>query len=248
MLTDLHDVVGWTLHDAEGILQTLQLRPETRPDDFAQKSIEIRGNQHQLRSAGWTDERGTLNGKYCRMQSTKVDVAIMMIYPTTRPDLLPVFGAEWVVVGDRCHLAVLDVHPAGNHPELDRELTEVFGTIGERWQKEMPTVPDSPEWFREIAKPWAIFSRCTVDRVKVLREAYREYLQAAVDMFFQPRQPDCVGGADAESVVRYKRRQFDHSPGRDILRTTFGAEYAEAFLRWHCGPPHQTLQQTAGHD
>jgi len=237
MLSNLRDIVGWTFHDAEEILQPLQLRPEAVPNDFVQKTFEIHGNPYQLRSAGWTDERGTLNVKYCRMQSRKVDIAMLMVYPTTRPDLLPVFGAEWVVVGDRCSMAGVDVHPAGHHPGLDRELTEVFGTIGARWQAELPTAPDSPEWFREIAKPWAIFSSCTVNRVEVLREAYREYLRASVDLFFRPRQPDCEGGADAESVVRYKQNQFDHSPGRGILRTTFGAEYAEAFLRWYYGPP-----------
>jgi len=244
MSVALHDTVGWTLHEAEEILRPLDLRPETRPDDFARKTLEIRGNQHQMQSLGWTDGRGMLNGKYCRLQSKKVDIAILMIYPTSRPDLIPVFVAEWVVVGGQCRIAVLDVHPAGNDPVLERELAGVFGTIGERWQRQLPTAPDSPEWFRKIAKPWAIFSDCTIDRVGVLREAYREYLHTVVNLFYRPRQSLCEGGAEAESVVRYKRHGFEHTPGRAILRTTFGVEYAEGLLRWHFGPPNHAMQQT----
>ena len=245
MSSRLHDVVGWTLVEAEELLKPLRLIPENRPEELVRKNIEIRGNPYQLRSAGWTDERGTLNVKYCRMQSGKLDIAMLMVYPTTRPDLLPVFVAEWVVVGDRCRVAVLDVHTAGKQPNLDRELAEAFDPIGERRQKQLPTDTDCPEWFRELSKPWAIFSSCTIDRAGALHEAFREYLQASVDLYFLPRQSLCEGGPEADSVVKYKHYGFAHTPGRAILHTTFGAEYAEAFLRWHFGPPNQSMQQPA---
>lgn len=169
-----------------------------------------------------------------------------MIYPTTRPDRLPVFGAEWVVVGDSCQLAVLDVHPAGDQPQLREELRAVFPVIGGRHQAVLPAADAAPEWFRTIAQPWALFTRCPVDRVGLLRAAFREYLTAAVEHWYAPRHAACGGGTDGPAVAAYKRFQFDHSPGRQILSVTFGAEYAEAFLAWHCGPPNQCLIRPAG--
>jgi hypothetical protein len=42
-------------------------------------------------------------------------------------------------------------------------------------------------------------------------------------------------------VDAYKRRLFEHSEGRKILRVTYGEAFTEAFLGWHFGPPNAPL-------
>jgi hypothetical protein len=239
----LRDIVGWTLTDAESLMRPLDLVEEVRPPQFTHAIAQQRGATYLLQSGGWIDRPRTLNAKWCRLQSPKVDVAMLMIYPTGSPDLLPVFGAEWVVVGERVMVAVMDVHPIGNQPTLESDLETAFHLIGQRHHRLLPPADDPPDWFRAIAKPWAVFTHGPMDILGPLADAFREYLTAAIEGWYLPRQWES-SGTDSAAVSDYKRMQYDHSPGREMLRATFGGDYTEAFLGWHCGPPNQTLQQT----
>ncbi len=173
-------------------------------------------------------------------ESPKLDLALLMIYPTARPDLVPLFMAEWVVVGDHVQVAVLDVQPLGDQPALRSELAAMYAAMGTRYQAQLPAKEDPPDWFKQRAQPWLLFSKCNVAQVETLAAAFREYLAAAVDGWYLPQQANAAG-PQCSLVDEYKQHLFHHSEGRKILRVTFGEEFTEAFLGWHFGPPNAPL-------
>lgn len=235
------DVVGWTLSDSWPWLHSLGLCEENRSADFRSKEAATM----RLTSAGWIEQQRKLNIKYARVQSQKVDIATLMIYPTASPELLPVFAVDWVVVGERCHIAVLDVQLAGEQPRLQQDLAEVFQPLGSRWQGEFSQKPVQVQsWFESLATPWAIVMACPIESLPQLRQAFGEYLQASVQQFYHPRLIQASGGPDAAEVAEYKRYHFAHFPGRKMMDNAFGTEYTQEFLtRWHFGPAAEVVYQ-----
>jgi len=227
------DAVGWTLPDAREQLAIFQWKPEQRPAPFRHgqsKSL-------QYESDGWIESGGRLNLKYSRVQSERIDVATVMVYPTGSPDRLPIFGGEWVVVSGRCHLLVLDLETAGVQPSLVTELRPLMMPVVEKWSAVFPWDGGAPEWFRDIAQPWALCSSCPQELLPQLREAYREYLSVAIDAFYRPRLEQAQSLPEAPEVTAYKMHHFEHSPGRKLLSREFPPEFVDTFLKdWHFGP------------
>lgn len=227
------DVVGWTFDDAWPQLNKIYWEAEQRPEEFcAQQSSTMR-----LQSSGWVEREGKLNAKYARVQSHKVDIATLMIYPTASPDLLPVFAVDWVVVGSRCQIGVLDVQMAGEQTSLKQELASRFQPLAGRWQSEFCEKPTHVQaWFDSLATPWALVVACSNDSLPKLRQAFGEYLRAAIADVYLPRLPAAQGGWDAEEVAEYKCYHYAHFPGRKMMDNAFGADFTERFLTdWHFG-------------
>ncbi|VTR96684.1 hypothetical protein [Tuwongella immobilis] len=236
----MFDQVGWTLPDAWRLLADCQLQREFRPAEYR----HVRSTGMQIVSDGWVDARRSINVRYSRVQSSRIDVATLMIYPVVAADRLPIFGAEWVVVSGRCHLAVLDVEVAGAQPELFASLQHQFAPLAARWQPIFPEREEVPEWFREIGTPWALCSACDLDRLPQLRQAYADYLRLAVEGWYAPacladhsNKSSRESAPEHPAVLAYKQHHFEHSPGRKLLSKDFAPEFVDAFLRdWHFGP------------
>lgn len=245
----LLDLVDWTLADALDALGPIELEREDRPALFRHREAEQHGALLRLSSAGWLAAGRKLNMKFSRIQGGSMDIATVMIYPTASPELLPIFAAEWVVIGQHCHALILDVEIAGEQPPLAAGLAEVFGPLGQRWREQFPTNPEAPAWFHEIAQEWALFSKCSIAELPTLRLAYIEYLRAAVEHFYLPRLAHAAAGEDHPDVTAYKAHHCEHSPGRRVLEPRFGPGYTETFLRdYHFGPPHAGVPACRGSD
>ncbi len=237
------ELVGWTLPDLWTALGNLDRRAENRPSQFRGCTVGEGAVATRLESDGWLLAGGRLNLKYTRIQSRSFDIATVMLYPTADPALLPIFAAEWVIVGERAHALILDVETAGDWPNLQTDLARYFSDMGPRWHPVFPANPDRPAWFQEIAQPWAIFSSGTVDQLGLLREAYQDYARVAIEQVYRPRLEQAQAGPDHPAVTAYKQHHYEHSPGRRLLTTRFGHDYTETLLQnWHFGPAPQILE------
>lgn len=227
------NVTGWTLTDATGALARFGLARERRPGRFRRaESPPV-----VVEADGWVAREPKLCVRFARVRGPHIDIATVMAYPTASPAALPIFAAEWVVVGQRCHALILDVETAGDQPGLAADLAKVFAPLGEKWQRRFPANPDAPDWFREIAEPWALFSACGVEEMGEVRAAFNEYLDAAVTHFYGPRWDTAGAGPDHAAVTAYKEHHYESSPGRKVMTPRFGAEFTEELLRdWHFGP------------
>jgi len=229
------DALGWLLTDALETLSPLRL---ALPDDAGgcrELVVEREQQTSRLFGLAYTDPGHNLSVRYCRSQSRKFDVAMLMIFPTAAPHRLPVVGAEWVVVGDRCHMAGFDVHPAGPQPELDAELDAVYSPLGTGWRSALPPNHRLPPWASELGRPWGVFTTGPLSILGPTRSAFQAYLEIAVEQFYRPRAATHRGG-DAPAVAAYKAHHCRHSPGRPLLARTFGPEQADEFIEWHFGP------------
>ncbi|MCG8350901.1 MAG: hypothetical protein MI924_24270 [Chloroflexales bacterium] len=232
------EVAGWTLTDILQALQGIPVEQEKRAGCFRYAKADRHGKPIQVTSDGWLVGQQQLNIKFVRIQSANLDIATVIITPTASPDLLPIFVTDLVVTSQHCHALIVDVEIAGDYPQLCNELGKVFDPLGRRWRQEFPPNPDVPAWFHEIAEEWALFSSCSLADLPLLRQAFREYLDAIVKHFYVPRLPQAAGGGDHPAVASYKTHHFEHSPGRKVMAPKFGAAYTEQLLRdYHFGPP-----------
>ena len=231
------DKVGWTLQDFLFYTEDLGLVEEPRPPQFKRQDISVGRKSVRLDSSGWSAADGKLCLKYARIRGAAMDIATVMAYPTVSPDKLPVFAAEWVVFGDRCHAVILDVEVCGHQAELMNRLERHLESVANAWRPQFPENRDRPQWFDEIASPWAIYGACDADRLPEIRSAFNDYLEVCVDNVYKPALPESEGGGDHPAVRAYKHHHFVNSPGHRLLGVKLGQSQTDELLReWHFGP------------
>lgn len=229
--------MGWTAPLTFEILAPFRFDREPRPIEFRRREFGQGAQKTRVESDGWVDDDGLLNVKYSRIQSAIADIATVMIYPTASPADLPIFAAEWVVIGGKCHALILDVETAGNQPPLLAQMENSFTKLGSKWRSTIPENRDRPEWFNEIATPWAVYGTATLDALDDVKQAFTEYLETTVKDFYLPRRKTAKSGPDHPAVTAYKEHHFENSPGRPLLKAKGGAEWTDTFLAdWHFGP------------
>lgn len=229
--------MGWTAPLTFEILAPLKFFRESRPSEFRINEFGKGAKRTRVESDGWVDEFGLLNVKYSRIQSAIADIATIMIYPTASPAELPIFAAEWVVIGGKCHALILDVETAGNQPHLLTQMSDSFADLGKKWRSTIPENRDRPEWFNDIATPWAVYGTASLDVLPDVKQAFSEYLETTVNDFYIPHRNSAKAGPDHPDVAAYKKHHFEHSPGRPLLKAKGGEVWTDTFLAdWHFGP------------
>ncbi len=233
----LKDAVGWTLPDAQSRLGDLGWQPEDRPDDFRYATFGAGSKQLRVTADGWQVAAGKLCARYARIQTALADVATLMAYPTASPDLLPVFACEWVILGDRAHVLVLDVECVGESQALRDRARAALAPLQARYIARLPTAADLPQWFLEIREAWALFTSGDLARLGVMREAFQHYLDATAATLYAPWLARARAGDDHPAIRDYKRHHAVHSPGYALLAPRAGESWTRRFLDdWHFGP------------
>jgi hypothetical protein len=234
------DVVGWTLPMAEARLGDLAWQREARPDEFRRAVFGEGAKRLWVTADGWQLAGGRLSARYARIQTALADVATLMVYPTASPDRLPVFACEWVILGDRAHVLVLDVECLGNAADRLRERARsVLMPLHARYADALPLPDDLPPWFAEIREAWALFTSGDLTRLAVMQQAFEAYLQATAGNLYRPELAHAQAGDEHPAVTAYKQHHAAHSPGYALLAPKAGEVWTRAFLwEWHFGPLH----------
>ena len=230
------DVVAWTEGDACEQLRPLRLRAEPSDETCARRVTGEGARAMMAQRRSWISEEQGLCVRYARVQSLVADVATVMIYPVWDVARLPVLAAEWVVIGDRCHVAVLDVEAVAGGSLL-QELRQAFGPESKNeWPARFDCSPEVPAWFAAIASDWAVFTSVPSERLGELRAAFGWYLETCTRAFYLPRVSARADKPEHSTVLAYKRHHQTHFPGRQMLVARFGTVWAERFLECHFGP------------
>ncbi len=234
---DLKNLVGWTYPDAMTVLAEFDPVPEARPGHFRFAEFGEGAKLLRVTAEGQRLAGGKLCLRYARIQTVAADVATVMVYPTADPAQLPIFACEWVVVGERAHVLVLDVEFAGDQPALRERLRPALMPLHEAFSPTFPLNRDLPEWFTEIREDWAMYSSGNVATLDRIRKAAAAYLKATIDVAYLPGLPAALAGPDHPDVTAYKRHHAENSPGFALMAAKAGEEWTSEFLhRWHFGP------------
>lgn len=232
----LRDVVGWTLPDMLAGLRAadLEMTARPRPQRFASALLGDAPRAMSLEGGDWSVAGGLLDLRAARIRTGKVDVATVMLYPTSAPEALPIVAAEWVAVGEALPVIVLDVETAGAQPQLVEQLRPLMEPLAARWQPRFPGHRERPAWFEEIAQPWAIYGSCELAAIDALQQAFRETLEVMLP-WIAARLPalPARGSAEHEQVRAYKAHHADHSPAAPLLSRWMPPEDVDLFLREH---------------
>lgn len=233
------DVVGWTLPLAEARLGDLDWQREARPAAFRQATFGEGAKQLHITADGWHLASGRLCARYARIQSASADVATLMIYPTASPDLLPVFACEWVILGDRAHMLVLDVECIGPADRLRERAQAALMPLHAGYAADLPPPNDLPPWFAEIQEAWALVTAGDLARLSTMQQAFEAYLHTTAATLYRPWLGLAQAGSEHPAVTAYKQHHAAHSPGYALLAPKAGEAWTRAFLwEWHFGPLH----------
>lgn len=229
----LADFVGWTIPDMCAAVEPLGLTREARPAATRAGEWDAGGKPLVLEADGWLVADGRMTLRAARIRTAKVDVGTVMCCPTTRPDQLPVIVADWVVFGPTFQVIALDVEVCGDQPALVADLGERLRAPAARWQPAFEAREQSA-WFQSISQPWAIHAAAPADRADDVRQAFADYLAAAVPLI-AARVDDVAAGPDHPDVRAYKLHHRDHSPAGPLLSRWMTAAESATFLDAHFG-------------
>jgi len=233
----LADVCPWTLPDTMRITGHLGWEQDARPDKFRRHLLETENGEVAFHSDGWVSADRRQSMRYCRLQTRKVDAAVITIYPTASPHALPVFVAEWVVVAHVFHLALIDVAEIGQRSSLHSNLSQVFPAIGGHAAQLLGSAVDESDWFKSIRSPWALHTSSTVEQEPAIRAIFLQYLTLANSEFFLNSRLAANVGSDHDLVTQYKNFVMINTPGRKWISKLVGPEFTDEFMsKWHYGP------------
>lgn len=206
------DSLSWVLAETfESTDSTFNWIKDQRPKHF-EKNVIGTNRKINLESYGYTSAKQEATLKYARFWNEKIDIATVMIYPTQNHDLIPVFAAEWVIVGDKFHVIVQDIEYLGRQDHIT-----TFPNFPSKWKKEFENHKEIPEWFDEIASPLAIFSNAKRNEMDTVHAMFQDYLNFTLKHCYSPVQKLLQSGGDSQAVIDYKKHHNINSPARQFF-------------------------------
>lgn len=143
----------------------------------------------------------------------------LLVYPSEGRDF-PIFGSEYIEMANRCFGAT-DFHPPGG----DNRPVEAFfpdfpaREVQNSRHYDLDTYFSTKLWHRRDSNPFY------EDFVVVCRERLRHYVARLPAN--TGHRPDFTG---------FDRYMADHDPAHGILRSYFGAEFANDYIRGYLFP------------
>lgn len=226
--------LDWVRNRFLQAMRQYDLQPEPRPEAFCRQEKLVRGAPLVVTSEGGFEAAHRFSYKYTRVQSALVDIATVVVYPVSDVQGIPVFVLELVVVGERVHVAVIDVEPLDGFAG-DAALEMALRPLQQRFTAQVPNDPDLPDWFRDICSPVHLFGNAPIEKLAVYEEAFCDYLAIYLQEFVGPSSAT-LPAVEAAAVGAYKRHHYEHSPAKKVM-SRFEDDWFETFMRdYHFGP------------
>ena len=198
--------------------------PEIREEVFKSKKLGSGAKQITVTSNGWISDSKTANLRFARFTSKVIDVATIMIYPTSSPDLLPIFAAEFVIIANKFHVVVMDVTFLEN-----RIKSDLLTIVSNKWINYFPYKKEIPDWFLEIMTENSIFSATNIAELPKIQLMFNEYLDVVLSEYYQKFNKISKSGLDHILVAAYKKHHAENSPAHKIVSQD-NSEWLNEFL------------------
>jgi len=162
------------------------------------------------------------------IQSPKIDIVTVFFYPQAAL-ALPVYAMEFVLLGTRPIVAVMDLVAPANDPAQSTALQLL--TSAHQRSPALINADDAPDWYAGSRSGHDFFIRPTgreqFDELAAVHAGLWEALLAAP----QPASRPALAQADfVEFVNHYKHHHKTHSPGLPLMTRSFGEAWTRRYL------------------
>lgn len=213
-------------------LAGLPVQEQTLPSPYARASHRL--PQGEL----WLDNRfvtvagcGELRG-VC-IHAPKIDIITLFFFP--QPErALPVFAMEFVVLGQRPIVAVIDALCLAAAAECSAQTAAVLHAAHAAHPDLLPA-SDPPDWYRDCRSGLDFFVRPRdAAELERLGAVCLDVFSGLAGQFeAAPLLPETDRAAHARRLQAYKDHHRQHSPGLPLLQRSFGAAWTETYLAEH---------------
>ncbi len=175
-------------------------------------------------------EAGQLRSVY--IESPKLEIFNLFFFPLDNNG--PVYAMEFVRMGERMIVAVIDVAANPAIPQAMEQAAWIIRPHRESYPK-LAQASDPPEWFEECRSGNDFFVRPdSIDAMQMLKHihyevlgTYSEFVQRVHGL--KPLGDDLSGSWQAS----YKSHHAANSPGLPFLTRTFGDSWTNTYLNDH---------------
>ena len=194
------------------------------PDQVAEKSAGKNKFRAQFCKGDTGEFRSVL------ITGPRVNIVNMFFFPAESTDL-PIFAMEYVVLGKRPVVAVVDLvdmdaSPSGGGASLLEKARGLFPNISNG--------VDTPAWYEESRSGSDFFVRPESEETMLEMCDVHEYVFRLFSDMIDSAEPCSWENLSAERKIwiqGYKEHHRTNSPGIPFLNRSFGSDWTEMFLK-----------------
>lgn len=197
-----------------------------------------RGGRFRLRAQAWHTRSAekhrsrAAETRTVRIEGPNCDILTCLSFPE-RNDLWPVFAVELVAFQGYPRVAFLDLQKPGLHKARHDVLSHLTKSVADEFPATSRDV--APDWASAQSSGHAVFSRDTeLERLADWSRAFDGYLTAWRHLRSQAvsgELPQTISAEATQALADYRMDHIAHSPGTPFLKTIFGADWTDAFLK-----------------
>ena len=228
---ELQEMAGLGSLVAESIrmLPPLFLRQIVLPAEYAQAVRKEKKGYLTLKSqfveiAGLGELRGV------GIHSPKIDIVTVFFFPLAKWQL-PIFAMEFVVLGYRPIVAVVDAVCLLPRMSCSASVESLLGQIHAQFP-DVKQADDPPAWYRECQSGLDFLVRPTSEAELCRMAQVHLQVWSGVIALLATAQPFNATGVKRhqERIQEYKNHHRIHSPGRPLMLRSFGEMWTQEFF------------------
>ncbi|MGL4575858.1 MAG: hypothetical protein ACRCV9_13830, partial [Burkholderiaceae bacterium] len=166
------------------------------------------------------------------MYSSKLDIYTLFFYPDYAQSA-PIYAMEFVQIGGRPVVAVLDLISLCGNPQLEPILDDWMSSA--RRGVSADNARDMPQWFIECRSGREVFLRPESSaQFEVLSDMHLELFEKILNVQTRCERIGANGIAEhRDEIAKYKHHHWINSPGLPLMKTTFGQTWSDEFMGQH---------------
>lgn len=202
------------------------------PIELSAKFQSAQKRNINFSAAFYSTKLGELRSVY--IHSIKIEIFNLFFFPYDE-FRAPIYAMEFVRMGERMVVAVLDV--VGNPSLLEsQDIAKNIISLHRQCNAHLPQAEDPPQWYQECRSGFDFFVR--PERPEQMLELIRlhyvileDYLDALALITDMVSMDQCIQTSSWQK--NYKNHHADNSPGLPFLNRTFGPDWTCSLLREH---------------
>ncbi len=211
------------------MLASLVLREITLPGKYAQAVRKERKGVLTLKSqfveiAGIGEIRGV------GIQSPKIDIVTFFFFPLAKWQL-PIFAMEFVVLGHRPIVAVVDAVCLLPGMDCSASVESMLKQIHIQFP-DVKQADDPPEWYRECRSGLDFMVRPANEaELSIMLQVHLQVWSGVIALLPAARPFTAIDvKRHQEHIQEYKNHHRIHSPGRPLMQRSFGEVWTQDFF------------------